>query len=158
MTEQPDQTAPPLDILVLAAGLGTRMKSNLAKVLHKLQGRAIIAHVCRTATQLDPRRMFVIVGHQADDVRAAVEKELGYALAKKKLIIPIVEQGVHDEAFVKRLNPVFRFSRLDDPGKIETQVIEFLKHQKVAKENLQAVGALVAIGLGLLLLSELSRG
>lgn len=88
----------------------------------------------------------------------AVEKELDYALAKKKLIIPIVEQGVHDEAFVKKLNPVFYFSRLDDPGKVETQVIEFLKRQKVAKENLQAVGALVAIGLGLLLLSELSRG
>ena len=58
-------------------GLGTRMKSSLAKVLHKLQGRSIIAHVCRTATLLEPRGTYVIVGHQADDVRAAVEKELG---------------------------------------------------------------------------------
>lgn len=88
----------------------------------------------------------------------AVEKELSYALAKKKLIIPIVEEGIQDEAFVKKLNPVFYFSRLDNPGKVENQVIDFLKHQKVAKENLQAVGALVAIGMGLLLLSELSRG
>jgi bifunctional UDP-N-acetylglucosamine pyrophosphorylase/glucosamine-1-phosphate N-acetyltransferase len=67
-----------LDILILAAGLGTRMKSSVAKVLHKLQGRPIIAHVCRTASLLDPRSIQVIVGHQADEVRAAVEKELGH--------------------------------------------------------------------------------
>ncbi len=66
-----------LDILILAAGLGTRMKSRVAKVLHKLQGRPIIAHVCRTASQLDPHSTHVIVGHEADEVRAAVERELG---------------------------------------------------------------------------------
>lgn len=79
MTEQPTKTGPraTLDVLILAAGLGTRMKSRLAKVLHKLGRRPIIAHVCRTAALLEPRRTYVIVGHQADDVRAAVEKELG---------------------------------------------------------------------------------
>jgi len=102
MTEQPDQTAPPLDILVLAAGLGTRMKSNLAKVLHKLQGRAIIAHVCRTATQLDPRRMFVIVGHQADDVRAAVEKELGNEQAS--FVIQTEQRGTGDAVMTARVS------------------------------------------------------
>ncbi len=79
MTAQLTQTARPttLDILILAAGLGTRMKSRVAKVLHQLQGRPLIAHVCRTAELLGPRRTYIIVGHQADDVRAAVEKELG---------------------------------------------------------------------------------
>jgi len=77
MSEQQTPTVPPLDILILAAGLGTRMKSGLAKVLHKLGGRPIIAHVCRTAALLEPRRTYVIVGHQADEVQAAVEKELG---------------------------------------------------------------------------------
>ncbi|HEY5073335.1 MAG TPA: bifunctional UDP-N-acetylglucosamine diphosphorylase/glucosamine-1-phosphate N-acetyltransferase GlmU [Pyrinomonadaceae bacterium] len=79
MTEQPTQNGPSttLDVLILAAGLGTRMKSRLAKVLHKLGGRPIIAHVCRAAALLEPRRTYVVVGHQADDVRAAVEKELG---------------------------------------------------------------------------------
>jgi bifunctional UDP-N-acetylglucosamine pyrophosphorylase/glucosamine-1-phosphate N-acetyltransferase len=79
MTEQPTQTGPPatLDILILAAGLGTRMKSSRAKVLHNLGGRPLIAHVCRTAALLNPRKSYVIVGYQADDVRAAVEKELG---------------------------------------------------------------------------------
>ena len=79
MTAQPTQRTPPtnLDIVILAAGLGTRMKSRVAKVLHELQGRPIIAHVCRTASLLEPRRTYVIVGHQAEDVQAAVEKELG---------------------------------------------------------------------------------
>src|SRR5882672_3287128 len=76
MSEQPTSTMPPLDILILAAGLGTRMKSRLAKVLHKLGGRAVITHVCRTAALLEPRRIHVIVGHQAEDVRTAVENEL----------------------------------------------------------------------------------
>ncbi len=67
----------PLDILVLAAGLGTRMRSRKAKVLHKLQGRPLIAHACRTAATLDPRKIYVVVGHQAEEVAAAVREELG---------------------------------------------------------------------------------
>ncbi|MFS8085473.1 MAG: sugar phosphate nucleotidyltransferase, partial [Acidobacteriota bacterium] len=77
MTEQSSQTATPVDVLILAAGLGTRMKSRVAKVLHKLGARPLVAHVCRTAATLDPSGIYVVVGHQAADVRAAVEKELG---------------------------------------------------------------------------------
>lgn len=64
-----------LDILIMAAGLGTRMKSNLAKVLHKIDGRPLINHVCETALTLKPRRIYVVVGHQADDVKTAVLNE-----------------------------------------------------------------------------------
>ena len=71
------RTAAPLDVIILAAGLGTRMKSALAKVLHKLDGRPLIAHVCRTAAKLEPRKIYVVVGHQAEQVEAAVEEELG---------------------------------------------------------------------------------
>src|SRR5438552_2459876 len=71
------RTAAPLDVIILAAGLGTRMKSGLAKVLHKLDGRPLIAHVCRTAAKLEPRKIYVVVGHQAEQVEAAVEEELG---------------------------------------------------------------------------------
>nr|MBA3440655.1 NTP transferase domain-containing protein [Pyrinomonadaceae bacterium] len=49
------ETPSPLDVLILAAGLGTRMRSRTAKVLHKLDGRPLIAHVCRTAAALSPR-------------------------------------------------------------------------------------------------------
>ena len=59
----------------MAAGLGTRMKSNLVKVLHELDGRPLINHVCETALALNPRKIYVVVGHQADDVKAAVLSE-----------------------------------------------------------------------------------
>ena len=67
----------PLDVLILAAGLGTRMRSDKAKVLHHLGGRPLVAHVCQTATALEPRRIYVVVGHQADAVAEAVRAELG---------------------------------------------------------------------------------
>src|ERR1051325_4143499 len=67
----------PVDVLILAAGLGTRMKSNLAKVLHKLDGRPLIAHVVRTAATLQPRKIYVVVGHQAEQVQAAVTGDAG---------------------------------------------------------------------------------
>lgn len=70
-----------LNILILAAGLGTRMRSNLAKVLHKLDGRPLINHVCRTAAALDPAKIYVVVGHQGEDVKAAVLNELDESAA-----------------------------------------------------------------------------
>src|SRR5215216_4521971 len=83
MDRQPQQPSPaqsaPLDILILAAGLGTRMRSSTAKVLHKLGGRPLIAHVCRTASALvkGERPVYVVVGHQAEEVKDAVRAELG---------------------------------------------------------------------------------
>lgn len=65
-----------LDVLILAAGLGTRMRSNLAKVLHKLDGRPLINHVCQTASALAPRKVYVVIGHQGEDVKNAVLEEL----------------------------------------------------------------------------------
>src|SRR5262249_16807494 len=48
---------------------------NCAKVLHKLDGRPLISHVCRAALALGPRSVHVVVGHQAEEVTAAVQKE-----------------------------------------------------------------------------------
>jgi len=58
-------------VVILAAGLGTRMRSKHAKVLHEAGGRALVEHVVRTALEIaPPERVFVVVGHQADRVRA----------------------------------------------------------------------------------------
>ncbi len=74
----------------MAAGLGTRMKSNLAKVLHKLDGRPLINHVVEAALALEPKSICVIVGYQADDVKAAVnsgfpDDRVCFALQEKQL-------------------------------------------------------------------------
>ena len=71
---QPDQS---LVVLILAAGLGTRMKSARAKVLHELGGLPLITYVCRTAQSLGPERIYVVVGHQASEVERAVQTEVG---------------------------------------------------------------------------------
>ncbi len=61
-------------VVILAAGLGTRMKSRKAKVLHRAGGKALVEHVVETALQLAPAgRIFVVVGHQAEEVRRAVD-------------------------------------------------------------------------------------
>lgn len=67
----------PLNVLVMAAGLGTRMRSKRAKVLHELGGAPLIAHVVRAAQALDPQSIIVIVGHQAEEVEQAVLAEAG---------------------------------------------------------------------------------
>jgi bifunctional UDP-N-acetylglucosamine pyrophosphorylase / glucosamine-1-phosphate N-acetyltransferase len=60
-----------IDIVIMAAGKGTRMKSKLPKVLHKLAGRALLHHVLDTAGQLQPRSVVAITGHGATQVIAA---------------------------------------------------------------------------------------
>ena len=64
---------PDLSIVLLAAGKGTRLKSALAKVLHRAGGRPLVEHVVRACLPLKPREIVAVVGHQADDVTAAVE-------------------------------------------------------------------------------------
>ena len=61
-----------LDIVILAAGKGTRMKSEQAKVLHFLGEKPLITHVVQVAQSLNPQTLSVVVGHQAE----AVKKEL----------------------------------------------------------------------------------
>jgi len=58
--------------MILAAGLGTRMKSRRAKVLHELGGLPLVAHVLRAVFELVPEAVFVVVGHQAEEVERAV--------------------------------------------------------------------------------------
>ncbi len=62
----------PVDVVVMAAGKGTRMKSTLPKVLHRLGGRALAAHVLDTAAQVLARRVVVITGHGASEVEASL--------------------------------------------------------------------------------------
>jgi bifunctional UDP-N-acetylglucosamine pyrophosphorylase/glucosamine-1-phosphate N-acetyltransferase len=61
----------PLEVIVLAAGLGKRMRSNLPKVLQPLAGRPLLAHVLDAARALSPRKIVVVHGHGAEKVRAA---------------------------------------------------------------------------------------
>jgi bifunctional UDP-N-acetylglucosamine pyrophosphorylase/glucosamine-1-phosphate N-acetyltransferase len=75
-----------LEILILAAGLGKRMRSSLPKVLHPLAGRPLLAHVLDTARELSPRKIVVVHGHGAEQVKQAFpENDLEWVLQAEQL-------------------------------------------------------------------------
>lgn len=96
---QPRRTHQSLDVLILAAGLGTRMKSARAKVLHELSGTPLIAYVCRAAKSLGPEQIYVVVGHQATEVEKAVKSEVG-DLAK--FVTQTEQRGTGDAVMAAR--------------------------------------------------------
>ncbi|MEO8937507.1 MAG: bifunctional UDP-N-acetylglucosamine diphosphorylase/glucosamine-1-phosphate N-acetyltransferase GlmU [Burkholderiaceae bacterium] len=60
-----------MNVVILAAGMGKRMHSRLPKVLHPIAGKTMLARVIDTARLLPAARIIVVIGHQADDIRAA---------------------------------------------------------------------------------------
>jgi bifunctional UDP-N-acetylglucosamine pyrophosphorylase/glucosamine-1-phosphate N-acetyltransferase len=61
-----------LNVVILAAGAGTRMRSQQAKVLHRVGGKPLLARVIETAQQLQPSRIAVVYGHDGESVRGAL--------------------------------------------------------------------------------------
>ena len=70
----------PVDVVVMAAGKGTRMKSQKPKVLHRLGGRALAQHVIDTAARVSVRSVVVITGHGAEGVEAGLTPPDGLRL------------------------------------------------------------------------------
>ena len=70
---QSNATLLPIDVVIMAAGKGTRMKSALPKVLHKLAGRPLLRHVIDTASSLSARSITVITGHGATEVERPLQ-------------------------------------------------------------------------------------
>ena len=71
--------------LVLAAGQGTRMKSNGSKVLHKVLGKSLVEYPIIAAQGVGVEEICLIVGHRAEDVKAALGDRVSYALQKEQL-------------------------------------------------------------------------
>ena len=114
-----------LDVVILAAGQGTRMRSALPKVLHPIAGRSMLAHVLQTARSLKPASIQVVIGHgaelvreqlAADDVSFVVQSEqlgTGHAVAqavphlkaKNTLVlygdVPLIEAGTLESLLTK---------------------------------------------------------
>lgn len=96
-----------LNIVILAAGMGKRMKSNLPKVLHEIAGRPMLSHLLDAAENLQPDTVTVVVGHGADRVKAAFERQSGlqFALQQPQLgtghavmqSMPFLQSGSTDD-------------------------------------------------------------
>ena len=68
MSENTDEVA----VVILAAGLGTRMKFDRAKVLHEIAAQPMICYVVKTACAIAAGNVILVVGHQAETVKAVV--------------------------------------------------------------------------------------
>ena len=71
--------------LILAAGQGTRMKSETPKVLHELCGKPMIEHVVETAGELDPAQIYLIVGFKEELLRQHFGERVGYITQSEQL-------------------------------------------------------------------------
>ncbi len=74
-----------LSVIILAAGKGTRMQSDLPKVLHRLGGKPLVQHVIDTVRTLAPAEIVLVVGHRADLVRETIGEGVRYALQREQL-------------------------------------------------------------------------
>ncbi|MFN7038577.1 MAG: bifunctional UDP-N-acetylglucosamine diphosphorylase/glucosamine-1-phosphate N-acetyltransferase GlmU [Alphaproteobacteria bacterium] len=75
-----------LSIIILAAGRGSRMKSSLPKVLHKIAGKELINHVRDTALELLPKEVIITISHEAENVRTtSFIENVKYAYQKQQL-------------------------------------------------------------------------
>ncbi|WP_137886156.1 bifunctional UDP-N-acetylglucosamine diphosphorylase/glucosamine-1-phosphate N-acetyltransferase GlmU [Pseudomonas sp. 2FE] len=75
-----------LDIVILAAGQGTRMRSALPKVLHPVAGKSMLGHVIDSARQLQPQSIQVVIGHGAETVRERLAADdLSFVLQAQQL-------------------------------------------------------------------------
>src|SRR5690554_4026018 len=76
-----------LNVVILAAGKGTRMQSDLPKVLHQIAGKSMLAHVVDSARALKPDAIIVVTGHGAEQVQAqfAEATDLQFVLQQPQL-------------------------------------------------------------------------
>ena len=94
----------PLEIVILAAGQGARMVSDLPKVLHRLAGRALVQHVVDTAALLGPQNLHIVIGHGAEQVRTSLaasdahwvvqERQLGTGHAVQQALPGLADDGI----------------------------------------------------------------
>ncbi len=72
-------------VIIMAAGKGKRMKSNLPKVLHNLAGKPILNYVLDTVDQLEAKRKILIVGYKSDKIRELIGDKIEYVKQKEQL-------------------------------------------------------------------------
>lgn len=149
----------PLHVVVLAAGEGKRMKSALPKVLQRIAGRPMLAHVLDSARALDPAGIHIVYGHGGDAVRAAfaAQSDLRWAEQAQQLgtghAVQQAMPGIPDDARVLVLYgdvPLIRSATLrrllDAPGALAVLAAELddpTGYGRILRDAQGRVGAIV---------------
>ena len=127
----------PLHVVILAAGEGKRMRSSLPKVLHRIAGRPMLAHVIAAARALAPQGIHIVYGHGGEQVRAAFAdqpdldwaeqaRQLGTAHAVQQAT-PAIPDGAHVLVLygdVPLITPATLRRLLDAPGRLAVLAAE----------------------------------
>ncbi len=74
-----------IKVIVLAAGKGTRMKSDKPKVLHHLADKSLLSHVLDTVSTLSPAQIAVVIGHGAEQVQSEIKHTVHWAMQSEQL-------------------------------------------------------------------------
>ncbi|MBC2717833.1 MAG: NTP transferase domain-containing protein [Desulfobacteraceae bacterium] len=111
-------------IIILAAGKGTRMKSDKAKVLHSLSGRPMIMHVVETAVKVTGKEIIIVIGNQAEKVKEVVSAsaDVKFALQKEqkgtghavKCALPELSQDCDNVVILSGDVPLIKSSTIRD--------------------------------------------
>jgi bifunctional UDP-N-acetylglucosamine pyrophosphorylase/glucosamine-1-phosphate N-acetyltransferase len=102
---------PGLGVIVMAAGLGKRMKSNQVKVLHHVAGQPMVLYAVDVALQLAGHRIAVVVGHQSDRVRQVIESGIAGRPGSKSVTIVEQAEQLGTGHAVMQSRPVFSYDR-----------------------------------------------
>ncbi len=135
-------------VVILAAGQGTRMKSRRAKVLHDLCGRSILEHVVRSAEALEPSRLVVVVGRDAevveeafrgrvDFVRQDAQRGTGHAVIQA---LPLLEDHRGDVLVLYGDTPLLRAETLEALRALKTETAPLLLLRSGETSHDEALG------------------
>ncbi len=106
---------PGLAVIVMAAGLGKRMRSEQAKVLHRVAGRPMILYAVEVALQVAGHRTAVVVGHQANDVRQVIQAGIADKAGAESVVIVEQAEQLGTGHAVLQSRPVFLGARESPP-------------------------------------------
>ncbi|TWH76081.1 bifunctional UDP-N-acetylglucosamine pyrophosphorylase/glucosamine-1-phosphate N-acetyltransferase [Azomonas agilis] len=121
-----------LDIVILAAGQGTRMRSALPKVLHPVAGKSMLGHVIDAARSLQPQGIHVVIGHGAELVRHAFpEPDLNFVLQTEQLGTGHAVAQVLPALTAKRVLILYGDVPLIEPSTLE-RLLQQLSEQHLA--------------------------
>ena len=106
--------------------------------------------------------VLAIITAENKQARPALADELGRAVRLSKTVVPIVQKGLErlpvlEDLRQKTSTPTFILSAQDGPGKVEWEVVEYLKKQPLSEQEQRALGALVALAVGQILLFSLAE-
>ena len=143
-----------LNIIILAAGQGTRMKSSLPKVLHPLAGKALVQHVINVSKKLNPEIINVVYGHGGEQVQQQInDPEINWVLQAEQLgtghAVEQVKDQLKDNQLILILYGDVPLIKIETLTKLLEQAKDGFSLLTVSLDNPQGYGRIVRNAKGL---------